>query len=334
MNKKHEKSPCCQGKIRRFGKRRRQCCICKKTWRVWRKKRGRKRRRYDPHLLYAYLDHRIGSLHNYAFGQHLKPTTLHARMRQTLKLFCATTNWPEIPEGPLVMLADAMQQKFKHETITIYFMLLRSIARNVATICPVYAGSGTETYDGWFKAFDILPIDARKRIVALVCDGVTGLVTLAHKNHWVLQRCHFHLKHRINNYVHSGPLTRSGTLGATLKEFIDTILYDADEDQVMCAAVELRMLKNTVHSEGLRAVLSGFLKHRRDYRSYIYYPYLHLPVTNNSVEMLIGMIRRFQRRTGGLSSKKSLRQWLEAFCKYRKTIICNGKKKSTELIQV
>ena len=51
MKQMQEKSPCCQGQVWRFGERRRQCSVCRKTWQSWAKKRGRKVRRSDGQLL-------------------------------------------------------------------------------------------------------------------------------------------------------------------------------------------------------------------------------------------------------------------------------------------
>ena len=110
MNKIHEKSPCCRGSVWRLGERRRRCSICKKTWRVWQKKRGRKRDRLDMNSLFKYFK---GNLKN----TRLEKKTLSAHLRILLKKFNQETPWPPIPDGPIILIADGLIQFFGKENI-------------------------------------------------------------------------------------------------------------------------------------------------------------------------------------------------------------------------
>lgn len=326
MNKKHEKSSCCHKAVHSWGRRRQRCSGCGKTRVLWKRKRGRKKHRPRFDLLRMYLDHGLGSLTNYALRRHLKPTTLHARLRQTVKRFIAVTPWPSPPPGYLILLADGIHQTFFKSglVVTFYLLLLRNVSGTSACISFIHVELGKESPSGWWKTLAHLPLDVRKRLVGLVCDGNPGLVIWARKHRLPLQRCHFHLKHRIANYVRTGPLNRSGSLGQEVLRLVDVVLNEINEPQASKALGNLTALKDMVKSNGLRKVLSGFLKHYRDYRTYLYYSELGLPKTNNSCEAVIKLIRNLQSYAGGFRSQKSLHQWIETLCKHRQTITCNG----------
>ncbi|MFH1542879.1 MAG: hypothetical protein ABIE84_07325 [bacterium] len=127
MKTKQAKSSCCQGKIINFGRRRRQCVLCRKTWRIRRKKCGRKRKRVTSIFATKYIRHEIPSL--YAMGKAIKKEGyLKAHLRRSLDQLLLTTPWPEIPkQEPLIVIADAMMRSINHEMYSIYVILLRSI---------------------------------------------------------------------------------------------------------------------------------------------------------------------------------------------------------------
>src|SRR3989344_2520590 len=77
-------------------------------------------------------------------------------------------------------------------------------------------------------------------------------------------------------------------------------------------------------SPEIRKVLSGFVSQYLDYRSYLKYPDLHLPTTNNTAESLASMIADLKRRMRGFPTFRSFERWIVALLKYKKTIACNG----------
>lgn len=161
MKNLHAKSPCCRGEIIHYGNRRRQCLICRKTWRIRRKKRGRKRKREQKTLLVRYLQHQMPPL--YAL------------------------------EGGLIIIADAMVKYIERVWYTFYFILIRDAGDNHAIITKPVVTKGTETQSGWREAFERLPETVKPRIKAVVCDGHRGIVNYAKQKGWIFQRCHFHL---------------------------------------------------------------------------------------------------------------------------------------------
>lgn len=327
MNTKHEKSPCCQERIIRFGRRRRQCSVCRKTWRVWKRKRGRDVKRHPLKALFKYLDNHNGSLSEYALDRHIQPSTFRARIRSSLIKFIDKTAWLDIPDGPLIAIADALNQIVKGETRTIYFILLRSVSSTEAIITLPFIHQGTESgTNGWYEAFDALPYGVKNRIVALVCDGRNTLVCLARKEQWLLQRCHFHIIWSIANYTRIEPLSRTRGTGLQVKSLVDIILTNPDRIKTKRAAANLNILKKEINSKGLQKVLTGFIKHHSDFRTYLLFPELNLLITTNTAESLIGKVRNLQYRAKGFRSIDSLLKWVIALCKKQGFIVCRGRK--------
>lgn len=332
MKHLHEKSPCCRAKIKQHGGRRRQCLRCRKTWRVWPKKRGRKKCRYSFSSLLKFLDNDSGSLAKQASRLQLKPNSFHRRIRKNLDSYIQKTPWPKIPKGKLIVIADAIEQNIQGKVWTIYFILFRSVNSNKATIYPPAFFPGKENYQkAWRLHFARMPAKLKKRILALICDGNSALVSIAKQQDWILQRCHFHLKHKIANYIRTGPLARNRTLGFKIKRLVNEILLEPDESMVAGALAELKLiLLKEIKSIFLKKCIKGFISNYQQFRNYLYCPELNLPNTSNSVESLNNLVRNLQHKARGFRSKKSLEKWIFALCKFQQNITCNGKKKSTE----
>jgi hypothetical protein len=316
MNKIHEKSPCCNASIRLFGERRRQCSVCKKTWRVWKKNRGRKRNRlaFDP--LIRYFEKKLNN-------SKLQKKTLSARLRLILKKFNTDTPWPKIPDGPLIVVADGLIEYFGNKKYAIYFILIRSISDSKAFIFPPYMHSGGEI--DWHKAFEKLPDEIFNRICVLVCDGHSGLTSLAQRHQWKLQRCHFHLLYRIGHCASFGHLNKTNGIGLKIKNLVQVVLYHKDPEAISLAIGALQEIRLGITSKAFKTVISGFLHHYQDYRTYLDYPQYFLPTTSNTAEVLNSQIRDLQYRARGFRTPKSLFSWITGFCKYRKFITCRGK---------
>jgi hypothetical protein len=150
-------------------------------------------------------------------------------------------------------------------------------------------------------------------------------VAQAKKEGWLVQRCHFHIRSAIANYVRTGIWSWHREEGMQVKELVDLILLHPNGRVAAQAVKELQELLPTFSSRGLRRVLRGFLRYHADYRTYLNVPELSLPATSNSMEHLIGEIRNLQRRARGFRSVESLHAWIVAYCKHRKTVTCNGK---------
>lgn len=325
MNTLHEKSPRCEGKVRRFGGRRRQCATCGNTWRVWKKKRGRKRKRASSEFAKKYLRRETLSLYAMARTQQKDESLLKIRMRHSLARFLEETPWPKIPpDAPLVVIADAMIITLNRRTYTFYSILVKPLSSAKAIITEPYIKEGPESYLGWQEAFAKLPRTTFESICALVSDGHRGLVYLARNMLWVHQRCIFHLIAHVQGRRSRWTRSRHRAEGETLYALVKEIVSNPSEEAVRVALLQLVQLKDDTDSSILKKIISGFVRYHREYRTYLYYPELELPRTSNSAESVIGSIRQLLNRAHGFRTISSLTRWVHALLKLKQTVTCNG----------
>ena len=329
MKQLHEKSPCCRGIIRRFGKRRRQCSVCKKTWRVWRKKRGRKRARPASAPITAYFSHRSRTVRASADDRSKSKSRVQRRLARSLAAFVAIQHnaWRAlIPKHEeLLLVADAIWHRIRKEKYTIYVMLLRPKYGNNAVILPPQLIIGHEDAAGWQQALQTIPPALRMRIGALVCDGGTGVISLAHRNGWLLQRCHFHLLSAVQNYLTTGPRSKNRPFAQEIMREVQKALTTSTEEAARDPLAHLAVIRATTRSRGVRRVLGGFLLHWREYRTYLARPEWLLPTTSNTAESFIQCVRDLMYRCRGFRTKEKCIMWITALAAHKKTIRCNGK---------
>lgn len=162
MPQKHPKSSCCQGKIYQHGQRRRQCSVCKKTWRIRQKKKGRKARRVKTDLVKRYLANGGFNLQEHAKRLGITVPALRKRIRQSLNLFLETEQWL-IPadDNDLIVVVDALMEKIftgkKYINYTVYFVLLRKINSDEAVILKPVIYPRYENKADWQRVIDKIP---------------------------------------------------------------------------------------------------------------------------------------------------------------------------------
>ncbi len=329
MKTLHEKSPCCRGNTRRFGKRRRQCSVCKKTWRRWRKKRGRKVMRLAPQYITAYFTHRSRTVRAYADGRSKSKSCVQRRLAHSLTAFVAAQEnaWRAImPEqGELILIADALWHRIRKEKYAIYIMLLRPKHGSDAVIVPPQLIAGHEDAAGWQQALHAIPPAVRMRIGALVCDGGTGVVSLAHRNGWLLQRCHFHVLSAVQNYLTTGPRSKNRPFAKRVMREVQRVLTASTEVAARDSLARLAVIRDETRSRGVRRVLGGLLINWREYRAYLVRPEWSLPTTSNTAESFIQCVRDLMYRCRGFRTKEKCITWITALAAHKKTIRCNGK---------
>jgi len=325
MSTKHAKSPCCRGKIIKYGRRRRQCTACGKTWRLRPKKQGRKKKRYSSKLLEKYLDRQIPSIQVLSKLRVTSQSKLSARLRQELLEYVRKTPWPKAPQGKeLIAIADAMIQMINGKTHAIYFILLREIDSNRAVITKPFIMAGTESSPGWKKAFGKLPKKIFTSIKAIVCDGHLGFYCLAKANNWVIQRCHFHLLSSLQGRRSKSKYSQHRKTGSLIYQAASSIINTRNKRTISCELNKFRKIIPTVSSPRFKSMLSGFIRDHRDYQSYLKHPELKLPRTSNAAESVISTVRNLCYRARGFRTKKSFKLWIYALAKHRKQIVCNG----------
>lgn len=325
MNKIHAKSPCCRGIVLRFGSRRRQCKKCRKTWRVRRRKRGRKLSRTNNTSVLQYLRHEVPSLHARARVRSCTPDKLERRLLASRDYFLLHTPWPIVPEQvPLLVLADAMIRQVDGKMYTTYFILVRPIDSDEAIILEPLVLLGKENYEGWYQAFSLVPVDILERIKAMVCDAHVGLASVALWKGWPLQWCNFHIIAAIQGRRSRFAASRHRGLGEHLYRLTCQVLKTRNENEVLRLMGEIETVGWETSSKQLRRIISGFVKHVDRYRTYITRPELRLPRTNNSCETLIGEFQKLAHRMRGWNNIHSFEKWLFALIKYKKTIKCKA----------
>ena len=219
-----------------------------------------------------------------------------------------------------------MIQYTKTGWYTFYFVLVRPAKGDCAVICEPYVKKGTETYPGWSEALDNLPKETKSSIVALVCDGHSGLVNCARQYGWHIQRCHFHLIARLQSRRSKWRTGRHQEEGKRIYHLVDIVLTTKKEKAILKALTELEEIGWLSTSPELQKYLSGFVRNYDDFRTYLKYPELNLPKTSNAAESFIGCIQKFRQRARGFATFNSLKKWIEALIKYKKIIKCNCSK--------
>lgn len=310
MNTLHEKSSCCGGTVRRYGGRRRQCGVCRKTWRSWQRGRGRKKKRLSilPALRY------------------LKGGTAPTRILQpSATRFVSVTPWPIVPkEESLIAVADAFRQWIEGHLLSVYLITLRPVQNSWAIIIPPHFAEGKESWAEWQVAFARISPEILGSIRALVCDGHPGLIAAAKRLKWLIQRCNFHIIAKLQGRRSRWRWSRHRAAGERLFSLVRTVLTSTSSVEIQTALKGLRTTGAATKSTQLRVYLSGFLTHYREYRTYLAYPELALPRTTNTVESLIAGIRSLARKARGFRTQRSFKLWIAAFLKYKKRMRCNG----------
>ena len=297
---------------------------CQRTWSAWRRKRGRKKKRVNQSFVISFLNREIASLASLSKKRRCSEARTQNMLKNSREQFMRRTSWTAIPDGDLLLIADAVVEMIEGCWHTVYLMLVRSTESNAAIILPPHFAVGTETEPGWRSAMDTLPTSIMSRICAIVCDGHKGLVQEGVWRNWVIQRCHFHLLARIQSRRSLFRIGRNKEEANKIFKHVRVVLYSLNEVEVSLSLNVLEEIGWISTSSEIRTVLSGFVNKYRDYRSYLYYPELNLPITNNTAESLASSIADLKTRMRGFPTLRSFKQWIIALLKFKKSIACNG----------
>ena len=325
MNIKHAKSSCCHGKIIRFGQRRRQCTICRRTWRIRQKKLGRKTIRVPDSMALRFLNNERLSCFSLARSSNLSEDQLNRRLKRSLETLALKTQYPELPQAKsLVVIADAMIQQIENRYYSVYFILVKKTGSSKAVIATPHFEEGKESWLGWVNAFNSLPPEIFKSIRAVVSDGHKGLLSLTKRNGWLIQRCHFHLLSSLQGRRSRGQYSRHREIGEAVFRLVKDVLTNVVDSQLQDSIRQLQDMRDHTDSPGLRRILRGFLKNYMQFRTYLNYPGLNLPRTSNSAESVVGSIRNLLYRAKGFRTLNSFKLWVEGLVKVKKEIANNG----------
>ena len=323
MATQHAKSPCCRGSINRFGKRRRQCSICKRTWRIRQKQRGRKRKRIAAQLLHRILLDK----HTIVQEQRRLHFSRNAIAERYANAMRATASKPyptgSLPRGQYALIGDGLYFKFKRKEWVMYLMAVKPVRSRKAYFLNPVLLEGRECYERWVQAIATIPPVVKKRTRAFVSDGFRGSQLLSEQNGWLHQRCHFHL---LANLVRGKGKRRyrirSSGLRDKILEATRMILSSQDTRGLWRARKTIRsMIGRQTCPSYIRKQALEFLERERDFRMYLKYPKLNLPTTTNAIEST-GRMMRLATRTA--RTPKSLLLRATAFLRLKKFVVCNG----------
>src|SRR3989344_1822329 len=321
MDKIHAKSPCCGAKVVRFGKRRRQCRVCEKTWRIRKKRRGRKRIRRSAQLIEKVL----ASAHTLTgYKGKLPIGKLRSRFRQTLPWFLRRSHQNTIPPDSLTLIVDGLWFNFQGVRWVLYLRALKSVGDTDAYFLDPVLLPGRELPGRWHMVIEYIPADIKERIIALVSDGFRSSRRIARSHGWIFQRCHFHLIAQLQ--VNRGKWKLKGREDASLRESMSQDVRTAltERDQRTLRLVIKRLQRSIILPlcpRRLGAIAREFLRNLDFFRSYLRYPELNLPITTNTVESMNNLVRKM---THMLPMPAALRVWSTAMIRIIKKLKCNG----------
>ena len=321
----HAKSPCCREIIYRFGSRRRQCRACGRTWRVRRKKTGRKPKRSSSRLPEKLLV-KYARITAWAEARHLAVSTVSERLSGSLIRLLKQKK--RLPRGPYALLGDGLYFKFKRMDWVMYVMAVKPVKSHRAFFLDPILLQGKESYERWRMALATIPPETEKRVKAFVSDGFRGSKLITREHGWIHQRCHFHLlmalirRHGRRSYRVKGAGIRERLL-SVVRILLTTADVMTKRKQTLKAQ---RLLSHPLCPPWIRIQTVEFLRTLDDFRAYLTHPELNLPTTNNSIESSGKIIRK---ATSTARTPQSVLLRATAFLRLKKSITCNGKFSTT-----
>jgi hypothetical protein len=255
---------------------------------------------------------------------HGSPSSLRRWNRKAMQRIVQQPNQATIPDSDLVLLVDGLWSTFQGEYWVLYDMAVKPIETNVAYFLDPFLRSKRETVVGWRAALASIPESIRKRVRALVSDGIPGLDVVAQGHGWVHQLCHWHLLSALE-----GKLGRARARLPTrwLREGIYQAICEAvrtiDEERLITLRARLKYLAGRWDCRRrLRMMTNEFLRQEGAFQAYLRYPGLRLPTTICTME---SMHRLLRGAIGTVSNPDSLRLRATAFLRLHPTITCNGR---------
>lgn len=317
---------CQHTKFIRFGKRRRQCVSCRKTWSIRAKKRGPKPRKK------RILDLERTFVEKLTITQQSQRVSVHKRglaKRHAQSLALLTERpWPhEPPSGPLLLVIDALWFDIASKRQTVYLIGLRSVAHDTLHFLRPILRHGYESQKRWREVIGEMPDDVKERICALVSDSFTGSEAIAKEQDWVFQRCQAHLLLRLSTLCGNRIRSVSWREGRQeIQRLMYALMKTQDESFADQIADQLFVLgRDRSCPVKLRYMVSWTLRHLHEYRACYRHPELRLPATTNAIENTNGRIRSLLNRSRGCRTPESLIQWITGFLWFHPTIKCRPK---------
>lgn len=315
----HKKSKCCGAKIVRFGGKRRLCIACRKTWRVHPAKQGRKASRKQYIYLNKVFNHGF-TVKQLSFHSNLSTDAIYKRFSRNLNNIVNQKRIIRIHGNKLILLIDAQWQYFKGELWTMYFISVKSIDSQKVIIFDPTLKKGRESLTGWDIAIDQLPLSVKKRVIAIVSDGIRGIETIASNNNWLLQRCHFHLLSMLQKMRGKRLSTPGRAIREKIYSSVKAALSETSIDKLDTILKRLSVLaEDDLCPVRMRGAVRDFIRKHSEFRTYLNYPNLNLPTTVNVMESNNSFVRK---KAKTVNSPKAWHKWAIACARLKSKFIC------------
>lgn len=315
----HKKSKCCDAKIIRFGGKRRQCVACKKTWRIRQSKRGRKTLRKQKRYLLKVFNYGF-SVRQLALNSRLSKDVVYKRFSQNLDYLIERKRIIGIRGSKLILLIDAQWQYFKGDLWTMYFVSAKSIGSTKVVILDPILRKGRESFTDWNFTINQLPARVRKRVIAIVSDGIRGIETISTNNGWLLQRCHFHLLGMLQKMRGKRMSTPGRLIREEIYQSVRLSLSETSQRRLNILHNRLSVLaKDDLCPTRMRGAVKDFLRKHREFRTYLDYPELKLPTTVNVMESNNSYTRR---KSKTVNNPSSWHKWAIACARFKSKFTC------------
>ncbi|MBU1013102.1 MAG: hypothetical protein KKG99_08845 [Bacteroidetes bacterium] len=315
----HKKSQCCGAKIVRFGGKRRKCTVCHKTWSEHPAKRGPKPRRKQCDYLKKVFNHGF-KVKQLSLNSKLSTDAIYKIFAHNIDSVVKEKRIIRLGGPKLILVIDAQWHYFKKELWTLYFLAIKSTSSQTVTILDPILRLGKENATTWNEIFNQLPISIKNRIIALISDGIRGIETIADKNGWIIQRCHFHLlsalqKRRGKRASTPGRLIREETYNSVKLALVET---STERLNILCRRLAF-LAKNDGCPRAMRMITRDFLRRFHEFRAYLNYPELNLPTTINVMESVNSFVRE---KTKTVKTPKSWHKWAIACARIKSKFTC------------
>ena len=319
MNILHMKSECCGSKIIRFGGRRRQCSTCKKTWRIRLAKRGPKQRRKKCDYLNKVFNHGF-KVKQLSLNSKLSADAIYKIFANNLNAVIKQERIIDVKGRKLILVIDAEWHYFKKELWTLYFLALKSTKSQSVTILDPILVLGKENSATWNYIFNQFPNTIKRRVIALVSDGIRGIENVADSHGWIIQRCHFHLLSALQKRRGK----RASTVGRIVREEIyNLVRLSLTEKSVRRLNLICRRLAYLAKDDGcpkaMKMIVRDFLRRLHEFRAHLDNPELNLPTTVNVMESVNSFVRD---KTKTINTPKSWHRWAIACTRMKSKFTC------------
>ncbi len=314
---------CKHAKSISYGGRRRQCVLCRATWRVRTKKRGPKAaKKRTSNLQRTFVD-------GFTIAQQSRRSTLGEKAlakrhaRSLARLY--ERPWPHaIPRGPLILVMDAIWFRKDDDFHTAYLLGLRAVKGDDLHFLRPVLRPGHESQKRWREVIGEIPTRTRRRISALVSDSFSGAGGIAKTHGWIFQRCQAHLLLRLETLCGDNKRVVSWRQGRQeLKRLAYALMNARSEAEASAVADDFARLGGDPHCPTrLSQIVTETLRHLHEYRACYLHPELCLPATTNALENTNG---RILNRSRGCRTPESLIQWIAGFLYFHPMVKCRPK---------